>query len=195
MFEFDEEKHEYTLDGVVLPSVTQIIAPLNDFSRIAPGVLERKRQIGKAVHKAVELYTANDLEEDSVDELCKGYFAGFLNWADDNKELLLDSTMEKINYHPKLKYAGTPDIDHFECVIDIKTRPYNPITDPLQLSPYKYFGNPKRAGYVLELKADGTYHLQKVPEGQSWGVFRQMLEYHKATLYFNEILKGWRERK
>ena len=59
---FDPEKHEYRINGVLVPSVSQILAPLYDFSKIPRDVLERKRQIGTAIHKAIELDLLGDLD-------------------------------------------------------------------------------------------------------------------------------------
>lgn len=53
---FDEATHTYTVDGKVIPSVTQVLqrAGLIDLSMITAATLERARQEGKAIHRMVE---------------------------------------------------------------------------------------------------------------------------------------------
>ena len=57
MLEFDESKHEYTLDGKKLISVTQLmqkygLAP--DYSNVSPSVLQAKANYGKLIHEEIE---------------------------------------------------------------------------------------------------------------------------------------------
>lgn len=57
--EFNEERHEYTVDGKIVPSVTQVLkknglAP--DLSHIPPSTLEKASERGTLIHKAVEMH-------------------------------------------------------------------------------------------------------------------------------------------
>ena len=57
MLEFNESKHEYTLDGKKLISVTQLmqkygLAP--DYSNVSPSVLQAKANYGKLIHEEIE---------------------------------------------------------------------------------------------------------------------------------------------
>jgi hypothetical protein len=56
-FEFNAERHEYTQNGVVIPSVSQVLklAGLADYSHIDPAVLARKAAIGTEVHRAAQM--------------------------------------------------------------------------------------------------------------------------------------------
>ena len=196
---FNEADHEYFLGKKRLPSVSEIIAPLKDFSMIPPDVLENKRQFGTAVHKMVELYLEDDLAEDSLSEDLQGCLDAFKKWEREdiylNADKFLSSALiEQKRCHASLGYAGTPDIDTMGVVIDIKSRDFDPIVDPLQLSAYKNFGDPKRAGYILSLFPDGTYKFKKVPEKQSWQIFRKMLKHWKDVQEFNQFVdkvKRW----
>jgi len=186
---FDETMHRYTLDGEVLPSVTQILKPLYDFSAIPPDVLQRAAEYGTALHKTVELYLKDDLDEGSLDDALKGPLAAFKEWQQAFSEVedgCDNPVIETFCYHPRLKYAGTPDLAYPYSVIDIKSRPVNMLTDPIQLAAYDHFGKGNRARYVLELKQDGTYNFTKVnPTKKSgdlaWSRFRYLLDYHKMT--------------
>lgn len=56
--EFIEETHTYLVDGVIRPSVTQIMATVSKeyFSRINEAVLNTARDRGSRIHKAIENY-------------------------------------------------------------------------------------------------------------------------------------------
>ena len=60
--EFDPVRHAYTLDGLPIPGVTSVIAPLNDFSAfIREGILAEAARRGTAVHFATELHDLDRL--------------------------------------------------------------------------------------------------------------------------------------
>lgn len=56
--EFDEETHTYLVDGVIVPSVTQILKVRfgHKYDGINKDVLNRAAQRGTAIHKAIEEY-------------------------------------------------------------------------------------------------------------------------------------------
>jgi len=65
-FSFNDDRHEYSVGGVVIPSVTQILSSLGYSNyeiveRLNPEALERKRQLGKLVHQACHYHDENDL--------------------------------------------------------------------------------------------------------------------------------------
>jgi hypothetical protein len=188
---FDEVLHRYTLDGVVIPSVTQIMKPLYDFSHVNQDVLRRAGDFGTAVHKTIELYLADDLDEDSLDENLLNPFLAFKAWQADNYGIDLDGArIERFGYHKKLKYAGTPDIETDHFIIDIKSRKCNPLTDGIQLAAYDYMtGKGDRLRYVLELKQDASYVFTNVGNKQAWSRFRFLLDYHNAT----QTINSWRK--
>lgn len=69
-FHFNEERHEYTENGVVRQSVTQILTSLGYsnyqvLEDMIPAVLENKRKIGKLVHKAIHYWNEGDLDEET----------------------------------------------------------------------------------------------------------------------------------
>ena len=193
-FVFNEEIHRYTLDGVVLPSVTQILKPLYDFSAVNPDVLARAAAFGTAVHKTVELYLHDDLNEADLDENLRGPLNAFKQWCSDKPSLASGIVnIEKPGYHAKLKYAGTPDLEG-DFVADLKSRKCNPFVDALQLLMYDHMtGNGKRFHLVIELKQDGTYvqtmlnHTDKERK-QNWLRCRYLLDYYNM----GEELKRWK---
>jgi hypothetical protein len=64
MLAFDHEAHRYTLDGVELPSVTQVLerCGLIDFSRVPSAILRGAKDRGTAVHTACHYFNENDLD-------------------------------------------------------------------------------------------------------------------------------------
>lgn len=64
---FDEASHTYTLDGVVLPSVTQALQVLpNGYHMVDPDVLERAAEMGRAVHDLIARELSGTLDEDET---------------------------------------------------------------------------------------------------------------------------------
>ena len=67
MIRHDPEAHIYTTeDGERLPSVTDILSPLRDFSRVPRDVLARAAAWGEAVHRMVRLDLDSRLDESSL---------------------------------------------------------------------------------------------------------------------------------
>ena len=191
-FTFDEALHRYTLDGVVLPSVTQIMKPLYDFSAVNPDILRRAGEFGTAVHKTVELYLNDDLDEDALDSPLYGCLLAFKAWQLDNFDIDLDGArLEQFSYHKKLKYAGTPDIETDQFIIDLKSRKCNPLNDGIQLAAYDNMtGSGKRDRYVVELNQDTSYVFTKLPTRGMFEKFRYLLDYYKM----GEEINRWKTK-
>lgn len=161
MLTFDEATHTYRYGDVVVPNVTRILDPLTDWSRIRPDVLERKRQIGTAVHKACELDDLGTLDDESVDPLIRGYLNAYRKFTREMRPQWY--AIEERLFHNMHQYAGTLDrygtvLDE-ESLVDIKSGDHLKVHH-LQLSAYRGAYKPatnncKRA--TLHLNADGTY--------------------------------------
>lgn len=106
---FDEDLHEYRLDGSVIPSVTQIIEPVRHELGGSESVLEYKRQIGKALDKAIEIHEAGlEIDPESLDDAVAPFFAAWLQFkADSGFRALLN---QPIVYSRKFRFAGTLDL-------------------------------------------------------------------------------------
>ena len=120
-FHFDPEHHRYTLDGLQLPSVTQILdgaghrAPF----KFPEGVADR----GHAVHAACQFDDEDDLDEDSVGSEIMGYvYAWRIYKAETGLEILEN---EQPLYHPTMMYAGCIDRvivrNGQKAILDIKS--------------------------------------------------------------------------
>lgn len=206
-FIFNPEKHEYTLDGEILPSVTQIIAPLSNYSRVNPDILERARLYGTAVHVMIRLWLQNKLDEASLDEQLRPALESFQNWYYDGqfaKDIDEHGIICEIpRHHSALRYAGTSDIIiDGVVVIDIKSRPCNLITDSLQLAGYKELhlaNGGSKANYkhiVMELSecpiTGAKYKETDVYNKKAWPMFRAMLDRYYSEKDFNTKVEGWR---
>ena len=198
-FKLDKETHIYTLDDIVLPSVTQILKPLSDFSFVDADVMKRAEDYGKAVHDMVALYFEDDLDEEALDPGLKGPLEAFKLWWGNRLYHEGEIIIEEPEYHPKLKYAGTADLafTYDNLVIDIKTRKPNKIVDILQLEAYAhlYFTKPEKVmKAILYLAQDGCYQYVSMADKRAWPMFRYLLDdyYHKKEVAAK--IKGWREK-
>lgn len=170
---FDEAAHRYTLHGVALPSVTEVIQSLDlgaDLSMVPAAVLERKRQIGKAVHAACHYLDEDDLDEDTLDPAVAPYVDGYRAFRE-----YLAARFEVVGREqplacPHLGVAGTPDlwgILQGQCVvIDLKTLITVHVPSvSLQLAAYRYLItkiDPRwklARRYALQLKPNRTFKL------------------------------------
>jgi len=177
---FNEERHEYRAGDVVVPSVTQILKPLTDFSMVPKDVLERASQFGRAVHKACELSDLGNLEEATLDSVLYPYLAGWKKFSREHAVKWV--IIERPLYSDMHKYAGTPDrfgtVDGKAAVVDIKSSTsLYPAVGP-QLAAYKNLvpGSPpicRRIGVLL--KPDGNYELKEYTDRDDWSLFLSLL--------------------
>lgn len=65
--EYFDETHTYLYDGLMLPSVTQILGVKykNDYASVPPAVLNNAAQRGTAVHNAIENYNNSGYDDGS----------------------------------------------------------------------------------------------------------------------------------
>jgi len=182
---FNEELHEYRVNGRIVPSVTQILAPLIDYSHVPPAVLEQARQLGSAVHRMTELEDQDDLDIFSVDEGMLPYLKAWRRFKAECN--FLPASVEERAYHPALGYCGTWDRTGFVCgrmaVIDIKKMDVLPKVVGIQLAAYQQLHNlnshsPVVDRYALGLRKDGSYRLQAFTDESEFSVFVSLLTIH-----------------
>ena len=65
--EYFDETHTYLYDGLMLPSVSQILGTKykNEYSSVPPAVLDHAAKRGTAVHKAIENYNNSGYDDGS----------------------------------------------------------------------------------------------------------------------------------
>jgi len=182
MLEFTEQGHVYTWNGKPVPSVTQILDVLNDFSRVPWDVLERAKDRGTRVHRAGELLLREELDWSSLDDEVRPYIVGLQKFLDDTKFVPL-TTGTKV-YHESLGYAGAIDCTGFwrngHCIVDWKTSVATPRTVGPQLSAYLEALNTTRKTkitrrYCIRLQADGTYKVDPQKTLSDFTIFKSAL--------------------
>lgn len=199
MLTFDEAAHRYYWNGQPVPNVTTIIKSLSDYSMVNPEVLERARQQGVAIHKMVELDIADDLDVDTLPEWMRGYHKA---WKLFQAEAAFDVWVSEHRlYHPKMGYAGTPDLIGIftrgdfageQSIIDVKRSFMAGPAIGVQIAAYVSAWNAnliradkrKVSGrYGLQLRPNGTYRLEPFTDPLDIAVFTACLTTYR-----------WRER-
>ena len=71
LLEYIDESHTYIFDGEILPSITQILKIKfgKKYQNVDKSVLKRASEKGVIVHKAIEDYEINGIEDTSCKEL------------------------------------------------------------------------------------------------------------------------------
>ena len=191
-FLFEPESHTYWLGERRLPSVSEIIEPLDCYRNVPADALQRAQAFGTALHSTIESWlNYNQLLDEALVKPLEGFIKWFESALDFGNQKLI---VEKPTYHPKLFYGGTPDLVFEEAIIDIKSRPYNKILDPIQLAAYAklYPDFPPKKLYVLEIDQDGKTTLTNAEDKQAWGMFRKLLNFYNVKTETEELTKKWK---
>lgn len=124
---FDAERHLYTVEGAVLPSVTQIIQSEYPAFYLDNGARER----GTILHKMFEDYDNGVIDEDDIrmfyGEDYLVYFEQYLEFLGDYSPRGISCEIRVANL--ELGYCGTIDrswelflgVDYLDCISDLKT--------------------------------------------------------------------------
>lgn len=180
---FNEALHEYRINGVVVPSVTQITRSLTDYSRVPPAVLDRKRDLGVALHKAVEIYLKGEFETAALPDSFLPYFGAFTHWLD--KEKFEPDQSELRVYSESAMYAGTLDLTGKtakgrRAIVDFKCTAQLMPAAKIQTAGYAQacaeMGDTMAERYVLQLKPDGTYRFELYKDKADFTVFNSLLQ-------------------
>ncbi len=183
---FDPVGHVYTLDGVRVPSVTQILkhAGLIDFSSVPPPVLENARLRGTHVHQAIHYFNEHDLDVATFDREfpeCAGYLEAWITFTERRRfEPVLN---ERRLASRKYQVAGTADcfgfLDGAPVLLDFATGRPQDVAKDLQTGAYyalalEWAGDgadPELAVFLAQsrgaltrygvaLRVDGTFSLE-----------------------------------
>lgn len=119
---FHNENHIYELDGVKIPSVSEILYPLgDDIEEDLENVFEAAAERGTILHKVIELLLLGETEVE--------YPSQYESYVDAIRLFLSEHTItpiaiEKPVYHTTMLYGGTPDLlcefDNFISILDYK---------------------------------------------------------------------------
>jgi hypothetical protein len=166
LFRFEADTHTYYLDEQEIPSVTQVLEPLQELEGIPRQVLEEARVFGQHVHQACALMLYKTLDWRTLDLKLVPYVSAAKKFVEENKVTVL--RVEHAMCDPALKVAGTLDLlavlNKVTAIFDWKSTTVMSRTVGLQLAAYDHLhrrslgGRPlKRFG--VQLRADGDYRL------------------------------------
>lgn len=108
MLKFDASAHRYTWNGSPVPSVTDVLAPLSDFRFVKDDVMRAARDLGSAVHRAIELDSLGDLDDASLDPALVGFVEQYRAFE---RETGFETAYTELRlFSARYGYAGTMDI-------------------------------------------------------------------------------------
>lgn len=186
-FEFDEDTHIGKLDGVIIPSVTQVVAGLGeniqgDFNR------------GRAVHKACELLDKGMLAWKSVSDEILPYVCAWEKFVNDTGfkcDFIENRIVDKsLRFHGQPdRYGGTWAINPTELLVEIKS--YAPTESTgVQLAGQEILVGKRQNKIAVEVKNDATY---KIHYGIGTGSFND--NEYKQIFYSLLAIWQWKRNK
>lgn len=184
--EFIENEHLYLVDGVITPSVSQIIREVlfkDMYQDIPKYILENAAQFGNNVHKAIE--------NDSSDGLAQLEAIAFNEYKRIQKRFNIKPLAQEIVVHYDNLYCGTLDMiamqNELLVINDIKTT-YKVQEEYLswQLSFYKYAyermgGDNLAEAYCIWLPKKELGEYIKIPFKTEEEVLEVVRKYHKEN--------------
>ena len=88
ILEYDDDTHTYIVDGVIVPSVTQLLGEkFNDYAGVSTSVLEQASQKGTAMHEAIERFEKTGAENDSKELRNYKFLKRHYKWTNIDNEL------------------------------------------------------------------------------------------------------------
>ena len=169
--QFNEAIHRYTLNGRIIPSVTQIITSvgLYEYDYVSSETLAIAAERGRFVHSMIEWHEQGELDESTIDPELQGYFDAYLEMKASGAITAKADLIEARVYSEKYQYAGTLDMEFLneKWIHDHKTGEESPVHG-LQLSGYWLAKHPDfrdkpehlTCGYY---RKDGTWNLVEYP--------------------------------
>lgn len=202
-FLFDETTHTYTLDGVVIPSVTEICAPITCGKYPPVGVVQQAAARGTRVHELCALYDMDALP-DEIEAGLVGYVKAWAAFCRDYKPVW---THIEFPLYGEIDsgqpFAGTLDrigkIDGLTRIVDIKTtasldRPAK-VALCEQITGYEWLADLNDidvfdgAGMGVQLFASGNYRVHLIASiAQKYDFLRSETFLSLRELY--KITKG-----
>ena len=181
MLAFDEPSHTYTYDGTVVPSVTQALTILNDFSKVPWQVLQAAQERGRLVHKAGEYLLRGELDWSSIDSEIQSYLVGLKKFLDESGFVALETETQV--YSEKYRYAGTIDaVGYWRngiCLVDWKTSVAKPKHVGPQLAAYRQAYNEQAKNQVRRIYcvrlSPGAYKVDKIEGAADFSIFKSAL--------------------
>lgn len=195
-FEFNPDRHEYRQNGVIVPSVTQVLAKAGicDFSFVAEDVRTHSMKRGQSVHWLLQLEDEGCLDYRTVPRRLRGYRKAYRLWKKQSgfcpiwieKQFVsrygFAGTIDRAGSFPATTMFGTGT----SAVVDFKTGEI-PEWVRYQLCAYASESHPNQAiarnirRIALSLRADGTYKIREFPLGTWDQDFAKFIEALRRT--------------
>ena len=176
---------------VRLPSVTTVLSLLSSYDKVSRDIMDRAAKFGSAVHKIVELHERGTLDEASLRPKAQ-YLADMTPILEAWKRCKLENDVrvfaaEQVVLSLKHQYAGRLDVvamvKGVPAIVEIKSRPYNPMLEPLQTAAYFAAWNEQsrldapgwimaRERWFCELRLDGGYDFRPIKGKNDFHYFR-----------------------
>lgn len=193
---FDPEKHIYTVDGMVKPSVTKILGEwtrleshgivVNNYTgkTLPIGLFDAGADHGTAVHlAAVYLLNGQGLDWDALDPSLVHPLRELERWVKDYDVEPCET--EIMLYNSQWDYTGTIDliarVKGKYAVVDYKSGVMPKLGGP-QTAAYKelaaFAGYGKLHRYVLRLPKTGEYKFKEYKDSADWAFFQARLFCH-----------------
>lgn len=196
--EFRPETHEYFVNCIKQPSVTQILQQegISDFSGVREDVLRAASEFGTAVHRATELADNKILDVAKLSLPLVPYLEAWQKFKSDFKVKIVD--VELRVYSKIWGYCGSIDrvaeIDGYLTVIDIKSSTTMAISTSLQLAGYQLAYNEGRKvkaknRMAVQIKGDGTYIIYPYTNRSDESVWKALVTANRFKRNHN-LIKG-----
>jgi hypothetical protein len=180
---FDAASHTYRADGVVRPSVTQVLQKLHDFSMVPEAVLIAAQERGTAVHKLCEFHDQSDLDPASIGDYWP-YLDAWINFCADHKAEW--THIEHMGYSERYGYAGQWDrygrLKGVPAIVDIKTAKEPHRVWGMQTAAYRQLAVEQHLPgclvarrFTAQLRDDGTYKLLPWDDPDDWPAFLSLI--------------------
>jgi CRISPR/Cas system-associated exonuclease Cas4 (RecB family) len=186
MLEYDDKTHEYKVDGVIVPSVTQLL-PKQNF-HVSDEILNNLSIEGSTNHEMLRIYheSGNTMEDPYLIE-----FDSFIKENTVKFEKLL--AYEKPLFSKKLKFAGTPDMIFKNSIVDLKRSRGNKKYHSLQLAGYNILahenGFPKTKNQYIMYMDNGKFKLVNVYNEMAEDIFISLVKKYYIENVVNLYLK------
>lgn len=191
--DFDAAHHAYSIDGKPVPSVTQVLAPQNDWSHVDAWALEAAAALGRDVHAACNLLVRDALDWDSLDPAVAPYVRGAQQFLRKFGGVVLAA--EQVVGNKLLGVAGTLDLlimkNEWQYLIDWKVSATVPSTVGAQLAAYQQlYADTYRGGRRMVRALRRCVRLK--PDGYS---LHAMDERNGDYSLFISCLNAWKHRE
>lgn len=172
-FTFDEATHTYKVNGLPIPSVTEILKE-EGFIDVS-FFTDYGRERGKLAHLAIHLFDQGELDEESLDPVLSPYVEAWKRFRADTGVEIIESEVPVVDLLGR--YAGTPDkivlLDGKQTILDLKTGAILPWVR-LQLCAYCEAKTIYRRAAV-QLNDDGTYKMHTYTDRQDFAIWNATL--------------------